>query len=66
MQCFPCPYVLLRKNVKDDEVEVFTADAIKSHPQVSLDREGLFLMAVLCGSDYHKVRVRQWQTNGLY
>ncbi|KAF8188688.1 PIN domain-like protein [Pholiota molesta] len=46
--------VFRMKNFKDDEVEVFTADAIKSHPQVSLDREGLFLMAILCGSDYHK------------
>jgi hypothetical protein len=38
-----------------DKVTVFNSDSIKSNPRVSLGREGLFLMAILCGGDYDKV-----------
>ena len=50
-------HVFYRNNVKEagDKVTVFNSDTIKTNPRVSLGREGLFLMAILCGGDYDKV-----------
>ena len=38
-----------------DTVVVFKAEEIQDHPQVKLDIGGLYLMALLCGSDYSEV-----------
>jgi Holliday junction resolvase YEN1 len=48
---------ICRSNVKEagDKVTVFKSDAIKTNPKVLLGREGLFLMAILCGGDYDTV-----------
>jgi holliday junction resolvase YEN1 len=57
-------------NVKDagDRVFLYTSQAIQAHSMVFLSREGLFLMAILCGGDYEKVgpyfhRVKYRQLN---
>jgi holliday junction resolvase YEN1 len=49
--------MLYSPNIKDagDRVFIYTSQAIQSHSRVSLSREGLFLMAILCGGDYDKV-----------
>ena len=38
-----------------DSVDVYTMDAIKRHPSVSLTHPDLLLMAVLRGGDYAEV-----------
>ena len=49
--------ILSRSNVKEagDQVTVFNSEYIETNPLVSLNREGLFFMAILCGGDYDKV-----------
>ena len=67
-RCVICMYVIwfifltilfciFRSNVKEagDMVTVFNSDSIKTNPRVSLGREGLFLMVILCGGNYDKV-----------
>jgi hypothetical protein len=48
---------LYRSNIKkaNDQVTVFNSESIKTNPLVSLNREALFFMAILCGGDYDKV-----------
>jgi hypothetical protein len=48
---------LSRSNIKEasDRVTVFNSESIETNPLVSLNREALFLMAILCGGDYDKV-----------
>jgi len=36
---------------------VYTAEAIRTHPDVRLTRGGLILIALLAGGDYDKVRI---------
>jgi Holliday junction resolvase YEN1 len=38
-------------------VMVYTAEAIRTHPEVRLTRGGLILIALLAGGDYDKVRM---------
>lgn len=38
-----------------DQISVFEARHIEEDPDVLLNREALFLMAILCGGDYDKV-----------
>ena len=49
--------ILFRSNVKEasDRVTVFNSESIETNPRVSLSREALFFMAILCGGDYDKV-----------
>ena len=46
-------------NVKKDKdrVQLYTADAVARHGDVSLTAGGMVLVAVLSGGDYSKVRV---------
>ena len=43
--------ILSRSNIKEagDQVIVFNSEAIETNPLVSLSREALFFMAILCG-----------------
>jgi hypothetical protein len=54
---FSKTFNLSRSNIKEanDQVTVFNSESIKTNPLVSLSREGLFFMAILCGGDYDKV-----------
>jgi len=49
--------ILSRSNVKEanDQVTVFNSALIETNPLVSLSREAIFFMAILCGGDYNKV-----------
>lgn len=49
--------IFSRSNIKEagDQVTVFNSEAIETNPLVSLSREALFFMAILCGGDYDKV-----------
>ena len=49
--------ILFRSNIKEasDQVTVFNSESIETNPLVSLNREALFFMAILCGGDYDKV-----------
>ena len=49
--------MLSRNNIKEagDQVTVFNSRSIETNPLVSLSREALFFMAILCGGDYDKV-----------
>jgi hypothetical protein len=44
-----------KKKEASDQVTVFNSEAIETNPLVSLSREALFFMAILCGGDYDKV-----------
>ncbi|KAF8153351.1 PIN domain-like protein [Crassisporium funariophilum] len=46
--------VIRTSNVKDagDQVNIFNSESIRTDVRVLLTREGLFLMAILCGGDY--------------
>uniref|UniRef100_A0A0D2PKX7 XPG-I domain-containing protein n=1 Tax=Hypholoma sublateritium (strain FD-334 SS-4) TaxID=945553 RepID=A0A0D2PKX7_HYPSF len=57
--------VIRMNNVRDDgdRISIFDANAVRTDPDVSLDRSALFLMAILCGGDYHKgLRGCGWKT----
>ncbi|KAF8971159.1 PIN domain-like protein [Flammula alnicola] len=58
--------VIRMRNVKEagDQVTVFNSESIKTNPRVSLSREALFFMAILCGGDYDKVGLEGcgWKT----
>jgi Holliday junction resolvase YEN1 len=49
--------ILSRSNVKEagDQVTIYKSECIETNPLVSLNREALFFMAILCGGDYDKV-----------
>ncbi|KAF8969668.1 PIN domain-like protein [Flammula alnicola] len=58
--------VIRMRNVKEagDQVTIFNSESIKTNPGVSLSREALFFMAILCGGDYDKVGLEGcgWKT----
>jgi hypothetical protein len=51
--------IFSRSKIKEagDQVTVFNSESIETDPLVSLSREGLFFMAILCGGDYDKVSI---------
>ncbi|KJA26219.1 hypothetical protein HYPSUDRAFT_1065270 [Hypholoma sublateritium FD-334 SS-4] len=48
--------VIRMNNVRDDgdQIRIFDSKSIQAASDVSFDRGALFLMAILCGGDYHK------------
>ncbi|KAF9471371.1 PIN domain-like protein, partial [Pholiota conissans] len=57
---FGAQHVIRMKNHKDvgDQITIFTAENIAKHPLVNLNRSGLFLVAILCSSDYDQTSLR--------
>ncbi|KAF7790323.1 hypothetical protein EIP86_001277 [Pleurotus ostreatoroseus] len=49
------PAVNLDGNPSQNHVKIFSADAIRNHPQVRLTRGGMILIALLAGGDYDHV-----------
>lgn len=60
--------ILYRSNIKEasDQVTVFNSESIETNPLVSLSREALFFMAILCGGDYDKVSLNQLSLSSLH
>jgi hypothetical protein len=59
------PALNLEGKASKSHIMVYTAEAIRTHPEVRLTRGGLILIALLAGGDYDKVRMHHFRISTL-
>lgn len=59
------PALNLEGKASKPHIMVYTAEAIRTHPEVRLTRGGLILIALLAGGDYDKVRMLHFRKSVL-